>query len=231
MHYQMIKPARFITAAILALFILSACSSNDDADSNSEALPIGELEPIEPLSETARALPSAQAIPPKPDLPEGPATELAWEDLIPEDYNPQQMMIDSGLMEYDDFDPRGQEIADELREQWDVAPLIPELDQTRVQLSGYVVPTEGFAQRGEVTEFLLVPYYGACIHVPPPPANQTVYVITPEPVAIPKMYAIVTVNGIMVNQRVGSDLAAAGYVIHAEQIDVLDIYEELQKSR
>jgi len=43
-----------------------------------------------------------------------------------------------------------------------------------VRVPGFMVPLEDFAE--EVTEFLLVPYFGACIHTPPPPPNQMVYV-------------------------------------------------------
>jgi hypothetical protein len=43
-----------------------------------------------------------------------------------------------------------------------------------VKVPGYMVPLEDWA--GEVSEFLLVPYVGACVHTPPPPPNQLVYV-------------------------------------------------------
>ena len=46
--------------------------------------------------------------------------------------------------------------------------------QRPVRLPGYVVPLAN-AQDGRLTEFLFVPYYGACIHVPPPPPNQIVH--------------------------------------------------------
>ena len=43
-----------------------------------------------------------------------------------------------------------------------------------VKVPGYMVPLEDWA--GEVSQFLLVPYVGACVHTPPPPPNQLVYV-------------------------------------------------------
>ncbi len=43
-----------------------------------------------------------------------------------------------------------------------------------VRMPGYVVPLEYAGSK--VTEFLLVPFVGACIHVPPPPPNQIVHV-------------------------------------------------------
>lgn len=55
-----------------------------------------------------------------------------------------------------------------------VEGFLRELDGKRIKLPGYVVPLEDYAER--VDEFLLVPYFGACIHTPPPPPNQMVYV-------------------------------------------------------
>jgi len=49
-----------------------------------------------------------------------------------------------------------------------------QLDGKRVSIPGFMVPLED--DLDQVTEFLLVPYAGACIHVPPPPPNQIVYV-------------------------------------------------------
>jgi hypothetical protein len=52
--------------------------------------------------------------------------------------------------------------------------IVEELNGQRVSIPGYLLPLEVSATK--VTEFLLVPYVGACIHVPPPPPNQIVYV-------------------------------------------------------
>lgn len=51
---------------------------------------------------------------------------------------------------------------------------VTELDGSVVRMPGYALPLEG--TDGAITEFLLVPYVGACIHVPAPPPNQVVYV-------------------------------------------------------
>ena len=52
--------------------------------------------------------------------------------------------------------------------------VVAELNGKRVRIGGYVVPLDFEATT--IKEFLLVPFVGACIHVPPPPANQIVYV-------------------------------------------------------
>jgi hypothetical protein len=51
---------------------------------------------------------------------------------------------------------------------------LKKLDGTVVRIPGFVVPLDDFTEEG--AEFLLVPYYGACIHSPPPPPNQMVFV-------------------------------------------------------
>lgn len=43
-----------------------------------------------------------------------------------------------------------------------------------VKIPGFIVPLEDYEEEG--AEFLLVPYFGACVHTPPPPPNQMVYV-------------------------------------------------------
>ncbi len=48
------------------------------------------------------------------------------------------------------------------------------LDRKTVSVPGFMVPLEDDAD--QVTEFLLVPFAGACIHVPPPPPNQMIYI-------------------------------------------------------
>ena len=49
-----------------------------------------------------------------------------------------------------------------------------EIDGAHVRIPGYLLPLE--LENDEATEFLLVPYQGACIHTPPPPPNQIVHV-------------------------------------------------------
>lgn len=48
------------------------------------------------------------------------------------------------------------------------------LNGQRVRLPGFIVPLDDSQDEG--AEFLLVPYYGACVHTPPPPANQMAFV-------------------------------------------------------
>ncbi len=69
------------------------------------------------------------------------------------------------------------------------------LNGSRVRLSGYLLPLD--LSDGEITEFLLVPFVGACIHVPPPPPNQIVHVSVEDAFTSDSLYAPVTVTGLL----------------------------------
>jgi len=73
--------------------------------------------------------------------------------------------------------------------------VVTALDGARVRVPGYVVPLE--FQGRKVTEFLLVPFVGACVHVPPPPANQIVHVRLEEGFEDAGLFAPVYVTGRM----------------------------------
>ena len=67
----------------------------------------------------------------------------------------------------------------------------------RIKIPGFAVPLEGDDGFENVKEFLLVPTFGACIHVPPPPPNQVVHVILDKPVYFEKLMYAVWVSGIV----------------------------------
>lgn len=71
----------------------------------------------------------------------------------------------------------------------------PELDGQMVRIPGYALPLE-HVDTG-VKELLLVPYVGACIHVPPPPANQTIYVTLEDTYIAKTLYEPVWITGRM----------------------------------
>lgn len=71
--------------------------------------------------------------------------------------------------------------------------IVPELDGQFVRIPGYALPLESVGVA--VTEILLVPYVGACIHVPPPPPNQMVFVKLKEPYVPTDMFSPVWITG------------------------------------
>jgi uncharacterized protein len=85
-----------------------------------------------------------------------------------------------------------------------------------VRIPGYVVPI-GFDGVG-VKQFLLVPYVGACIHVPPPPPNQIIYVESKKRVPLRRQFEAVIVTGTFAASELSTDLAEVGYRIAAEAV-------------
>jgi hypothetical protein len=92
------------------------------------------------------------------------------------------------------------------------------LNNKIVRLSGFLVTLEGDGKA--VSEFLLVPFFGACIHVPPPPSNQIVLVRTAaRPFKVKQMFQTVVVTGQLRAEAVRNDVASASYVIEATHVE------------
>jgi uncharacterized protein len=95
--------------------------------------------------------------------------------------------------------------------------VVAALDGKRVRIGGYVVPLDFEATT--VKEFLLVPFVGACIHVPPPPANQIIYVKSKDGFEVGGQFDPVWVTGTMKTETAFTGLADAGYTIDAESVE------------
>jgi hypothetical protein len=95
--------------------------------------------------------------------------------------------------------------------------VVADLNGKRVKLGGYVVPLDFEATT--IKEFLLVPFVGACIHVPPPPANQIVYVKSDNGFQITGQFDPVWVTGTLKTETAFTGLADAGYSLDAESVE------------
>ena len=152
-----------------------------------------------------------KTVPPSPSA----ARELKWTDLLPKDWNPDRLF--TGLGKFRDGDPRADALLEKIRKEWDNAPIVKELDGTQVRLPGFLVMLEG--NSGGVTEFLLVPYFGACIHVPPPPANQIVHVLPERPVPESMAMGPLWVTGTIRNVHADTKMGSAGYRITGAKVE------------
>ena len=90
----------------------------------------------------------------------------------------------------------------------------------RVKMPGFIIPLDGDSQG--VREILLVPFVGACIHVPPPPPNQLVYVTTETPYRDAGLFDPVWVTGVFNEWPTETELAEVGYILEAEKIEPYD---------
>lgn len=145
------------------------------------------------------------------------AVTTHWEDLVPREWDPTKRFRNLQLDGLNDSDPRVLQLMRDMRATWDNAPTNARLDGTPVRLPGYVVPLE--AVKGELREFLLVPYFGACIHTPPPPANQIVHVQVGKPLQGLRMMDAVWVSGTLRTQRQESVMGMSGYAIEGAAIE------------
>ena len=100
--------------------------------------------------------------------------ETRWNELSPPGWNPGKILQRLGVAEVDDGDPGAKDVQAEIRREWDNAPTVPPPDDAPIRLTGFPVLLENSG--GLAKSIILVPYYGAGIHRPSPPANQMVMV-------------------------------------------------------
>jgi len=94
--------------------------------------------------------------------------------------------------------------------------VVEELNGQSIRIPGFMVPFD-INQSNEVTEFLLVPYFGACIHVPPPPPNQIVYVTSDE--AVPFGWEPVWLEGVLETTRHDNNMGNAAYTLNLTKLE------------
>ncbi len=149
----------------------------------------------------------AQLVPPRPPAAPNPKTFFSGVPSKGDDGSPPPPVAE------------GQFMSMKRRQPGASAPpaVVPELNGKHVQIGGYVVPLDFEATT--IKEFLLVPFVGACIHVPPPPANQIIYVKSAEGFEVTGAFDPVKVTGILKTETAFTGLADAGYSIEAEQVE------------
>ncbi|MCQ6258571.1 DUF3299 domain-containing protein [Pseudomonas sp. Q11] len=150
--------------------------------------------------------------------------DLAWSEMVPPDAPPEvpnmTPLHDLSQMS----DALAAEAAPAAKQDLPNAPVVKELDGQQIRLPGYIVPLE-VSEEGRTTDFLLVPYFGACIHVPPPPSNQIVHVQSEIGVKLDELYQPYWVEGPMQVKPSTSELADAGYQMQAQKIYVYELPE------
>lgn len=156
-------------------------------------------------------------LPPQALAAEAPL-ELEWEQLMPADYRPQAIFEKYDVADIPEGGERERQLMEELQAAYQSAPVVTELEGKTVKLPGFALPLESDGKR--VSEFLLVPYFGACIHVPPPPSNQTVLVVASKGTdAVKELFDVVWVTGEMKIERSENEYGSAGYTIDASKVE------------
>ncbi len=178
-------------------------AANDGADANRAAYQVGDR--IAPASAPAAAAPDSASF-----------RQIAWEELLPPGWDPLAPFKGLPLDKLEDGDPRAQSALLKAREYWKQAPLRTEMDGQAVRLPGFVVSLAGEGER--IREFLLVPYFGACIHVPPPPANQVLHVVAGKAHEGLRTMDTVWIAGTLRVERAETMMGDAGYAMRDAEV-------------
>lgn len=229
---------RMLLAGCAAIFALAACGQAVETSSAQDTEPkllqaqadIGS-EPSQPEvgDRIEDATPAGASAGTDSDLTSSPIEYtrdgvriLGWEELMPEGeeerlaqmYQQQMQSLYSGA-------PIAEGSAADQMIQIGTFNTVSELDGEKVRLPGYTVPFD-YGADAEVREFLLVPYFGACIHAPPPPPNQTIFVVGDEPIKLKDLAQAVWIEGTIHTQTQESELADAAYTFKLEKIEVYE---------
>lgn len=155
-----------------------------------------------------------------PAFAEEPQT-LYWEELLPEGEIERLNEL------YDAQPPPGYDhspdnpIMNTVPAQIGTFNVVEGLDGKLVRIPGFVLPFE-FSASGKISEFLLVPYFGACIHTPPPPPNQMVYVTAEKPKDLGEQWNAIWAVGILRTQRHMNDVGNAAYTLEIQSWENFD---------
>lgn len=143
-------------------------------------------------------------------LPSGPEPVQALGMDACEGYSVAESPADSTDVQWRllaSLDYRSGEMSDEL------AAVV----NTVVRVPGFMVPLEDWAE--EASEFLLVPYVGACVHTPPPPPNQLVYVTMEEGQEVPvELWDPVWVYGVLTVEETTNIYSEVSFTMHGTSI-------------
>lgn len=131
-------------------------------------------------------------------------TPMEWEQLIPPEALEEHRLAAAFAMRNIDH------TSEQRAAQFGSFKTIAALDGRAVSLYGYVVPLES-NDEGGVTEFFFVPTMGACIHVPPPPPDQMIYVHSSEPIGADEARSGHLLQGILRTSVHDADMASAAY--------------------
>jgi hypothetical protein len=138
------------------------------------------------------------------------AREVTWDDLLPPGL-PYSEIIGEG--EIDEANDTWNPIYDA-----NAIKLNEDLNGAYIKMPGFIIPFDTSATG--VTNFMLVPYVGACLHTPPPPANQLVMVNAATPWPGDQLWDPVWVTGTMRTQLQSTKLGQTGYSISADDMEI-----------
>ncbi|MGI9357206.1 MAG: DUF3299 domain-containing protein [Rhizobiaceae bacterium] len=177
------------------------------------------------LNQPTTLVAEAQAAKKAPDLTNPKV--IGWEDLLPEGdemFVPPDAASDFPNVQSSPFPSPETGGVGVMSGAFNPNPVTPipasarqDLANQFVKIAGYMTPLA--VEQGKTRTFLLVPYVGACIHVPAPPANQIVLVETKEPIEVRPMWEPFEAIGTLSVESISTGLADVSYTMDLNRIE------------
>jgi len=136
--------------------------------------------------------------------------EVEWIELMPEE--DLELLKNMPEITHDGNEPA--KLPDELM----TGRVVPEFNNKAIRIPGFIVPLDYRDDDKRVTEFFLVPYFGACIHVPPPPPNQIIHVTYEKGVHVEALYEPYWISGTLKTTEISNEVADASYIMDADDV-------------
>lgn len=164
---------------------------------------------------------------------DGEPLGIMWEDLMPEgseeelmkEYERFYAMLDkryaantTSLADAQSFDQIEEGSEMDFMPQLGTFDTVEDLDGVLVRIPGYIAPFD-FESSRRHREFLFVPYMGACIHSPPPPPNQIIFVRADPAVRVPDIWAPYWMEGTLTTEKTENDLGDTAYALSLTQLE------------
>jgi len=222
---------KWLLSSMILMFtvvFINACGANSETDVATDVQNQPKATTPEPTIGTLitdmTGLGSSDEDEKKKALSDKEYRELDWKELAP-DTESEDKIIAKYQPLIDKIPEGGKDakpIYDKMIAEFNALPANPKLDGQKIKIPGYVTVLE--QDKGLVREFLLVPYYGACIHVPPPPLNNTLLIKLKknQRLHFDDVYSPVWVKGIIQTKNTKTDLATAGYLINNAEVKLFD---------
>ena len=196
------------TLIILFGFALAACSSPESIKEETESNPSSHAKAQQA---SLNASPANSTGDSKAMLP------IDWQQLMTEEFSSEALLarFETRIANVKDNTQEADELMEEITALLNNAPVNEAMSGKKISIEGFIAPITVSGE--EVTEFLLAPYVGACIHVPAPPINQTIFVSLKEgqSVSVHDTYSLMNITGIIeVANKKKTDLGTAGYIIN-----------------
>jgi hypothetical protein len=159
--------------------------------------------------------------------------DIEWTELIPADdlavlLNPPDFIFEledqaendnmNALKEASTTDATSQRYQQALES----TRVVETFDGKSIRVPGFIVPIETDEQK-RVTQFFIVPYFGACMHMPPPPPNQIIFVKSSEGIEVTSLYDAFLFEGVLSIDTTDSLLGKSAYSL---QLNKAYLYED-----